>query len=75
MLVQGDDNFAVAVAFERVFLAEFFPVFLVVIEFAIDDGVDRIVRVVEWLVSCGTEIDDREADVTEAWRCGLVCML
>ena len=39
-----------------------------VVDFAIDDGVDAVVRVVvQGLVARGREIVDGEADVAEGW--------
>lgn len=43
-----------------------------VVDFAVDDGVDAVVRVVvQGLVTRGREIVDGEADVAEGW--GVVC--
>lgn len=68
MAVQREDDLAVAAALEVVFRVELGAVALVVVQLAVDDGVDVVLPVVEGLVAVGTEVDDREADVAEAWQ-------
>lgn len=65
--VQREDDLAVAAALEVVFRVQVGAVALVVVQLAVDDGVDVVLPVVEGLVAVRAEVDDREADVAESW--------
>jgi hypothetical protein len=51
MLVQRNDNLAIAVTFEVVLFGELGAIMFVVIEFSIYDSVYVFLAVVEWLVT------------------------
>jgi hypothetical protein len=65
MLVQGNDNLTVAVAFEPVFSRKLLTIFLVIIELAVDHGMDIILGVMEGLVAIWAKVDDGESDVAK----------
>lgn len=74
MFVQCNDNLTIAVAFELVFSGELVTIFLVTVEFTVDNGMNIILRVMERLIAIWAEVDDGESDVTKSWTlstCGI----
>lgn len=67
MLVQGDDDLAVRAALEPVACRpyEFLADTIVVVQLAVDDGVDLVVRVVEGLRAIGAKVVDGKAAVAQ----------
>lgn len=66
VLVQRENDLAVAVAFEFVSLGQQFgAVALMIVELPVHDPVDVIIHSVERLAAIGTEIDYRKSDVAE----------
>lgn len=67
MLVEGDDNLAVAAALELVpsLLDQVLADGFVVVELAVYDGVNDAVGRVEGLGAVGAEVVDRQTDVTQ----------